>query len=209
MLEHVKLCPCSTPSCIPCPDNPGVRSRSLSLLRPEDTWKDLTALGYDDMLAFRPAGDVAASGGDGGAAASGASGAPLVEDEAAKKRRKKKEKAARQKAAKTQAAGGGGNAAASSTANVQEGGLDQVMIKLYDDRCTASEKQASAGNLAEAQLAALDALKITEEFPRAHTCIGDVLKAMGQVDAAARSYKRAEELVALIAATAKEEAGIP
>eukprot|EP00729_Bicosta_minor_P010461 gene10461-21729_t len=128
---------------------------------------------------------------------------------AAKKRRKKKEKAARQKAAKAQAAGGGSNAGASITAKVQEGGLDQVMVKLYDDRCTVSERHASSGNLAEALRVALDALKITEEFPRAHTCVGDALKAMGQADAAARSYKRADETVALIAAAAKEEAGIP
>jgi len=129
--------------------------------RPEDTWKDLAALGYDDTLALLPAGGAGAGTGAGAGDGDGDSAVLLVEDEAAKKRRKKKEKAARQKAAKAQAAGGGSNAGASITAKVQEGGLDQVMVKLYDDRCTVSERHASSGNLAEALRVALDALKIT------------------------------------------------
>ena len=96
-----------------------------------------------------------------------------------------------------------------TTTTKVEGGIDKVMIKLYDDRCTVSEGHILAGRRAEALRVAFDALKITETFPRAHTCVGDALKAMGREDAAARSYARADEAAAAVADAAKQEAGIP
>jgi hypothetical protein len=78
-------------------------------------------------------------------------------------------------AAAAAAVGVGGAAANTAAATRQtkvEGGIDKVLVKLYDERCATSEGQAAAGQHAEALRSAFDALKITEEFPRAHMCVG-------------------------------------
>ena len=115
-----------------------------TVARPQDTWRDLRALGFDTQLTRVDSGTT------------GALKASPSDSQPAKK---------------------------------SDAAVGDLMA-----HCDKSDRLYTAGKHQDALRAAMSALQLNEQSAVAHRCVGRALFALGRVDAAERSWKRAIEL---------------